>query len=226
MRSFALLLLAALLLPAAPGHGSSREAAFWQWFQANEARIRQAFERRTEEPEALQAVTLEAGEAFGTLGGGLSFEYGKAGDGTYEFVVSAEGLRENIPRVLAAVESAPEVAGWRFVAFRPRNPSFHDLAVRMGDVEITPESIWYRMARADGQVDLVIAMKDLDAGNEGPLTRIAFILLDQALGEYDVMTKIRHVDFDALPADPRGHDLKPLSEIRGDFDAVFPRPAQ
>lgn len=226
MHRVALLLLVFLLLPAAPGEGAGREPEFWPWFQANEARIREAFERREAAPEALQAMTLEIAEAFRRVEPNLVFEYGKAEDGVYEFVVSAEGLRESIPRVLATVESAPPVAGWRFIAFRPRNPDFRDVAVSIGGVEIGPESIWYRMAPAGGQVDLVIALQGFDAGNDGPLTQVAFILLDQALGEYDVMTKIRYIDFEALPSDPQRHDLKPLSEIRGDFDAVFPRTRQ
>ncbi len=171
-------------------------------------------------------MTLEIGEAFDMLGDGLSFEYGKAEDGIYEFTVSAEGMRENIPGVLAAVESAPEIEGWRLIAFRPRNPRFPTLAVRMGDAYVEPDNVWYRIVEAGERVDLVVAIEGLAAENKGSMGQAVFILLDQALGEYDVMTKLRYVDFEALPPGPGRHGLKPLTEIPADFDAIFLEGAQ
>ncbi len=216
------ILFVLLFLPAAAAIADSAEEKFWQWFQANESRIRNAYADRRDEPGGLNAMTGEIGDQFDRLSIDLTFEYGRADDGLFEFIVSAEGIKDKIPHVRSLMTLAPSVAGWRLIAFRPRSPNYKTVGIQMGAVELYPDTIWYRMTPGEGQVDLVVFMRDLNEDNRELLVGAAFILLDQTLGEYDVMTKVRYISFEAAPSDPEDVGAKPLTALRDDFDAALP----
>ena len=55
-------------------------------------------------------------------------------------------------------------------------------------------------------------MKDL-------LVNSTYILLDMALGEYDVMTGIRYIDHQQLPSEPEAAGLYKFQDLRSVFDS-------
>jgi hypothetical protein len=94
--------------------------AFWSWFQARRHDIEHdvASIRQMGGPSNL--ITDELGERLRANWPDLVHEIGRAGDGMFELIISADGIRERFPVVTECVKNAPELPGWRFIAFRPR----------------------------------------------------------------------------------------------------------
>ena len=51
-----------------------------------------------------------------------------------------------------------------------------------------------------------------------------YILLDMALGEYDVVKGIRYIDHEPLPYNPEQQGLRPFSALRSIFDGWITKP--
>jgi hypothetical protein len=56
--------------------------------------------------------------------------------------------------------------------------------------------------------------------DDAPQTDAALMFLDAIVGEYDLMTRIHSVNWLDLPEDPLDHGLKPLVELRQQFDLL------
>lgn len=83
--------------------GSSRER-FWEWFQANDALLKQACAK----PDTIVPLI---GRKLDEVHPDLMFETGQANDGVYEIIISAGGLKAVIPEVTELVKAAPSLQG-------------------------------------------------------------------------------------------------------------------
>ena len=194
---------------------------FWQWFVSAERRLRDAYDGGVVE---IEAAVAEIGDRLHRIHPELCFEYGHADDGVYELILSAGGILSHFPAVSALKQAAPEVPGWRIIAFRPRKASC--ARIQLGEAVLEPDGLWYRLMPDADQADLDLFVADLTPETLEGLGCAAFLMLDAALGEYDVATRIGAIDFDALPENPAGLDLKPIGALRADFDALFPQTKQ
>ena len=197
---------------------------FWQWFAGAEARLRAAHDGRDSEPLDLQEAVAEISDRLRRVHPELCFEFGRADDGVYELILSAGGIRSLFPAVSALMQAAPQVPGWRVIAFRPRKDS--DYRVCLGGLTLEAEALWYRLSPAEDHADLELHIEGLTTESLEILGSAAFLMLDAALGEYDVATRIGAIDFEPLPDDPAAEGLKPITELRAEFDAFFPQTPQ
>ncbi len=201
--------------PATPGH------AFWTWFAGNEARLRRAYDERNTAPDQLQGLFVELRQQLDRIEDGLAFEFGRAEDDIYEFVLSADGIIERFPTVVGLKKAAPAIEGWRVIAFRPRVDDLMD--VRYQNHDLKAQMIWYEVEEVDGLPDIVLYIKGFGYGDDRAMVGASFIMLDMALGEFDLATRIGAIDFEPLPEDPEKHGLKPIEDLRAEFDALFPQ---
>lgn len=215
---FPLWLGAVLVLFSSPVH-ATKQQDFWAWFKENKDFL-ETFHTNTE------AVTRAVGMRLLNVDRGLTYEMGQAADGIYEFIVSADGVRDVFPEVIKHVRAAPEIDGWRIIAFRPRKPDALNFKLEYAGLAISGNDIWYRSEGEGDTFNLTVLVRGLNAQNEKKAIRAAFVMLDLALGEYDVATKLRSIDFGALPPDPDSQGLKPLSALPGEVDARFTGPEQ
>ena len=213
--------LAGLRRVEAQSEGSPFDA-FWQWFLSAEPRLRAAHGNGG--MAELEAAVNEIGDRLNRVHPELCFEYGRADDGIFELILSAGGIRSLFSAVSALKQAAPEVPGWRIIAFRPRKASCAQ--VQLGEAVLEPEGLWYRLTPDADQADLDLFVADLTPETLEGLGGAAFLMLDAALGEYDVATRIGAIDFDALPENPASLDLKPITALRADFDGLFPQTRQ
>ncbi len=184
---------------------SNAPARFWEWFQQNIDRL----DRFEEDPEAL---FHELSAELAKVHRGLTFELGPEGeDGRREFVVSADGIRAVFPAVQELVHAAPPLPDWRITAFRP--PRGTDVSVTLGGHTLSAEDVWFAAYPAGQRAGLRLHIRGLNKENERLLGQAAFILLDSALGEYAVETRIGPVELRPLPADPAAQGLQPLAAI-------------
>ena len=126
---------------------------------------------------------------------GLAFEFGPAVR-PRDFVVSADGIVELFPVATRLVEAAPPMSDWHVIAFRqPGKPS---LAVEFDGQSLGADDLWFRVSRSGSRTNLEAHIRGLTEANTRLLMGAAFILLDNALGEYVVGTRIGAIDWQPL----------------------------
>jgi hypothetical protein len=182
---------------------------FWDWFIRSEPAIQSI--RTGGEPIAFQLT-----EQLRAEHPSLQWELSVSEAGDREFIVSAGGVRDVIPAVEALMATAPEIPGWKFIAFRQRKDSGQ---IQMGGQAFSMSDVWFLAKAHREHVDLDLYVKGFDGKDEVPY-HIAFLALDVTLGEYDVMTKIGNIDFHALPDDPASQGLTPVSELAAIVDQL------
>jgi len=213
MRRWLLALILSLL--AFTQASASQINAFWAWFAKNEAQYRtQAHQPSGISPDLRNALSVRLGRVHPDL----TFELGAPASGPAELIISGDGLRVMIPIVQSVVAGAPVLPEWRIIAFRPRVADPMAINLRWGTQIFAPADIWFHHRIEGGQLDLELFHLAADEDRPEEIAGPMFILLDTMLGEYDVMTGIRYLDFRTLPADPAAAGLRPFRELREIFD--------
>ena len=181
-------------------------ADFWRWFEKNADRIRKAVERLDH-----AVIVHELGRQIAKVAPGVVHEIGKPDDRTVELILSADGIRDSSPGVLALMAAAPRLEGFLFTAFRPRRPG---MVLNIAGREIGADQIRY-VAEPDGDV---LHLRLFIAGGltDHERTTVGFLMLDQALGEYDVMTGVGAIHFEDGSGPP---EAEPLTALPARFDA-------
>ena len=190
---------------------ASQFSNFWTWFQANEADF---------------PPTAEFDDAYGEelsnrlthIKPGLVYEIAILDDAENELIISGDGIEELIPFVQEVVDSAPAIEGWKIIAFRPRMDDYAGFTLNFGEQVFDPKELWCWSRVQEGNFDLVIYHSNYSDENRDLLVNGTYVLLDMALGEYDVMTRIRYIDHRGLPNDPEAQGLYRFEDLRSVFD--------
>jgi hypothetical protein len=189
----------------------SREARFWRWFRDHEDGLF-AFERD-------QKATLGAlAKALDAVHPDLTYEIGPTMDGARELVLSAGGIRKAFPAVVALADAAPPLPRWRVTKFRPRRSVISDL--NFGTMSLRSAQIAVAAERDGDRVALGVFIEGFALTKEHHYEQMAYLMLDEALGEYDMETKVGAVEFFAL-REPRDASLRPLEELGGVVDRLL-----
>jgi hypothetical protein len=190
----------------------SPEAEFWQWFLQNEDDLYH-IDRHQERTFARLSAALDR------VNENLTFEFST--DERREFVISAGGIAKVFPVVRRLVEAAPlaRLPRWRIVAFRQRGSL--DLVIEVGGLELPPDQVRYVLEEDHDpkRRALTLYVPGFDeSGEDDRAPHLGFLLLDAALGEYDVATYLGHIHFE--PWHHEGYqDSRPLTELPAEFDA-------
>ncbi len=184
---------------------------FWNWFESNEVDF-----PSTNEFDEVYGNELSS--RLEVIRPGLVYEISIPNQGQKELVISADGISELIPFVEELVQSAPDLEGWKVTAYRPRMDDYSRFALNYGDRDFDPKELWCYSRVEDGYFDLIIYHPDYSNEDRDLLVSGTYILLDLALGEYDVMTGIRYIDHQQRPDDPESAGLYRFEELRTVFD--------
>lgn len=188
------------------------DPCFWQWFRETEDRL-----FHVEDPQ--DDVLALLGREMDRVARGLTFELGPVDDGRRELVVSADGIRERFPDVQRLVSSAPPLDRWTVTAFRQRKPP--DLwRLELNGECLDHHDVWFQPAVAQGHIHLTLFVRGLRAENKQTLQGATFLLLDCALGEFDVEQWIGELQWAPLPIDPVASGLHPFSDLPQTVDSL------
>jgi hypothetical protein len=188
-----------------------RDAAFWQWVGAHVVELRQT--KTGQEPTAQTfASELKKVEP------GLAFELGVMKDGPLKVIISADGDQKLFSSVKRLVQAAPRDGGFEPIAFRQRQ----GFSLSMEGVSLSAQTMWFTIGRDQerpGMAAIKLYIKDMPADARQRFVEPAFVMLDAALGEYDVEMKVGTIDLEPAP-EKVGAPLKGFSELPGAFDAL------
>ncbi len=191
----------------------TKDAGFWEWLAANTSRIQAGSN------EDVPRITAEIKEVFGKSYPGLVWEITRAPGAPWLFCVSADGDPKLFPKVVEAVRAAPLIPGWEIHAFRPRGSL--DAILDMGGRTLAYDDVWCSIVQRDGGMDVILWIRGLSQETLEALGGGALILLDNAIGEYDAVTKIKQLDRAPLPMNPqRRANFFPLAELPQFLDGL------
>src|SRR6185369_14134601 len=106
----------------------------------------------------------------------------------HELVISASGDPTVFPMVRDLVAAAPEIPGWKVIAFHPRQPG--KVQVVMNGSSLGPDDVWFRGRPRGGKLEAELYVRGLTDENRSQRYRMCSMLLQYALGEYDLATKL------------------------------------
>lgn len=200
-----------MLALVARNASASPESDFWTWFQKNEGEIYH-FERNQE------AVFDKLAARMHQVNPALTFEFGPIKDGKRELVISADGIKEAFPSVEKLHAAAPLLKKWKVTKFRPRREPF-DIAYK--GVSVQAASVTVVVQKEGTKIAAMMLIPGYTQSMHDTYLGIAFLILDQALGEYDVETRIGAINVSA----PSGHFGKAstLAELPKVFDNLLGR---
>src|SRR4030042_1535591 len=102
------------------------EEDFWKWFKENED-ILFNFERDQDRTFS----KLRA--AMSKVHPELTFEFGPDENGTREFIISGGGIKDAIVSVESLYATAPKLARWKFIKFRPRR---EEMTIKINNLKL------------------------------------------------------------------------------------------
>lgn len=145
----------------------------------------------------------------------------EAGTGI-ELVFGCDGYSQSIDTVLFLVAAAPKLEDIKVFAFNPRVEQIPE-AIEIGDAVLELDELFFGLRSVGEELHLDLYLEELAMLEDAPETDAALMFLDAIVGEYDLMTRIHSVNWLDLPEDPLDHGLKPLIELRQQFDLLRPK---
>lgn len=206
-RGIFLLLMCLLARTAA----ASPESVFWSWFQKNEIEVFN-FESNQE------VVFDKLAEQMHKVDSRLTFEFGPKESGKREFVISADGIKSAFPSVEKLYAAAPPLKMWKVTKFRPRRDPFD---INYKGISVRASTVTVSVSRDGSTAGLTVLIPGYIAARQSTYMAIAYLFLDQALGEYDVETRVGLIDVAAPSAQNR--QPVPLAKLPETLDAFFLR---
>jgi len=189
-----------------------REEIFWEWFVKNEKRIWN-FEKNQETIfDQLHSKLINYQDS-------LCFEFGPIIEDRRELVISAGGIANLFPEVSKLITAAPILTHWEFTAFRPRRDIFEEFDISFNDIVLKPTDVLFQATIDGDNFDIDLFHLSMTEQNRDAFGGAIFLMLDMALGEYDMATGVRHIEFLDSNTNPNTKGFLPLVELPQVFDA-------
>jgi hypothetical protein len=163
---------------------ASPEIGFWRWFQQNENTLYD-FEGDQDQVFASLAAQMHKVDP------NLTFEFGPKKNHKREFVISADGIKASFPKVESLYAAAPNLKKWTFIKFRPRRDPY---ILKVGNVEVAPRDVSILIEHDGQKAGLSVFVMGFTPAQRNDFTSAAYLFLDQALGEFDVETRVGFIE--------------------------------
>lgn len=182
------------------------DAAFWKWTADHLKQI-----KAVKKPD--DAINLQLSNELDKVAEGLSYELG-VGKKPFELIISADGDKRLFPLVKRLVATAPALPDTKVIAFRPRK-DVAGLGIGLDDNEVNADDLYWKGTPDEdrpGFQSLQIFVKDVSEADLPNVRTPALLLVDAAVGEFDMETRIGNVELSALPNNA-GPEFKPLASL-------------
>jgi hypothetical protein len=184
------------------------QQTFWTWFLTNEERLFQ-FERDQDN------VFDELAHALADVSPELTFEFGPVEDGRREFIISASGVKSAFPFVETLAAAAPVLPRWKVLKYRQRRSPLMELSIN--GTTVNPDDVEVALMSNGREIGVRIFFDGYTQDTHQLWGMFGYLFLDQALGEFDVETKLGLIDFAAI--DSKGKTVTvPLPKLPELFD--------
>lgn len=192
---------------------NTNEEKFWKWFEKNEVRI---FEFEKDKNKIFNELSSQLTK----INKDLTFEFGPVEKGKRDFVISAGGIIESFSAVEKLFLASPKMKRWNIIKFRPRRNPINDL--NFGGKNIKADDVYYMLFKDDdlNKVGIAIFLDGYKEKERDIYAQMGYLFLDEAIGEYDVETKVGAIVFESKES-KYFKQAKRLKEIGKEFDEYF-----
>lgn len=191
----------------------SGEDTFWRWFIKNEQEL---FEFDSFDISRRNMVFNRLAAELRKVHPELVFEFGPT-HSKREFVISAGGIKSAFPSVIGLVKAAPALTRWQFTAFRQRRSPISPVEIDGRSVD--PADVQFSVVEGGRLIGIHLFIPDFREGDT-VLKQIGYLLLDDALGEYDVETQVGLIEI--LSPDTQTEEERfPLRDLPAMFDRLL-----
>ncbi|WP_186763763.1 hypothetical protein [Planomicrobium sp. CPCC 101079] len=185
-----------------------KAVAFWQWFEANGQLYYELPEDKTEK------LLYQLDKKIRKVNQDLAWEFSMdLIDGKREFTVSADGIVEAFGDVESLVKAAPELPDFEIIPFRQARED--EFSAECNGIRLTMDDIFYsyEVGEETKLVHLCLYIKGLTPENAEDYISLAFVLLDTAIGEYNVGMHVGEIDFERYKYNRGAKPLDTLKEL-------------
>jgi hypothetical protein len=188
---------------------------FWKWFNQHEVELFEfELNRETEREKLFDRLATELHKVHPDL----TFEFGPK-EPRREFIISAAGVKDAFPAVVGLANAAPTLERWQFTAFRPRRTPIN--VVEIDGKRIDPRDVQFSLLDNGKIAGLYLFIPGFQEGDTD-FKQIGYLLLDEALGEYDVETRLGLIKMLSPDTQTEG-DRFPLPDLPALFDQLVSR---
>lgn len=182
---------------------------FWDWFSENISLFERFIDSEQKDFTLIHKLSVHLGKYHKTLVGELY----KNEKGKYTLVISPDGHKEGVQPANDLVAGRPALPNWSIVAFRqPREVE----AIRLGDDQFTypvSDVLVKPVKSGDNEVvDLMIYIKNMNR-DENRYQQLAFLYLDNTIGEFNTIQRLRYVEFYEYQDNNAVENLMTLHEL-------------
>lgn len=181
------------------------EDEFWKWFQSHKNEIENFSSGNEKILESIRDNLHKYNDR-------LYFEFSNKTD-PKEFIITAEGDREQFESVFKLVNAAPKIEGWKIIALKPPK-SFQSLKIE--GVVYDVNKIWFlplKSKKNPKALGLRFGIPNLTEKDKANSVKAAIILLDSTIGEFAAVTKIHYLDTIVLPENPASKGFIKMTEL-------------
>lgn len=204
------ILIASILSFLSLTASAAPEEKFWKWFQENEATV---FDFEKDQEKIFDRLAAEMQK----VNPSLTFEFGPKVNNKREFIISADGIKDAFPKVESLYSAAPtNLTRWLIIKYRPRREPFD---IEYSGVSVKAESVKAALERNGNKIGITLIIPSFVEEKSKVYTGIAYLILDQALGEYDVETKVGYIE--VKPSAPSKAKVYSLHELPEAFDSAL-----
>lgn len=200
------------------------EARFWRWFRKYSTEFASWYDlnylRLATRSDDLLAPLHKVENRLDRAARGLLFELGPRISGRRRIVISADGDESLFPAVERVVDAAPDLSGWRVVAFRQRETL--PKMVELGELSLRPCDVWFSAEPSSGKLALTLYIEHLRLLDGEDMERAGGMLVMKALGEYDAVKKLSGTKYRTLPEFPEESGLKLLTDLQRTVSSLLP----
>jgi hypothetical protein len=184
----------------------TRIRKFWEWFAENEADI---FDFEKNQDQIFVQLATEMKRVHPCL----TFEFGPKIEGRREFVISADGIKDAFASVISLWAAAPRLPRWHITKFRPPRPPGD---ISCSGLSVRADEAFFTIEIDNDKAGITLFFKDYDESMKDSYSAVAFLMLDHALGEFDVETRIGFVHVKPLETETP-IAKKPIRELPAVF---------
>ena len=168
---------------------TTREQVFWNYFLNNKKILEKFINSDLTDYTAFNKITDEI-RNYSSL---LFVEITQKQDGKYVLIITPDGNINGIEDAEKLFEAKPEIDNWIVEKFRqPKNElilEYGGIKIPSSDIEIIPN-----VDLENEKINLKVYIRNMNL-DEKNYQVIAWLYLDNILGEYNSITKIGYVDF-------------------------------
>jgi hypothetical protein len=201
--------------------------SFWNWFEANEMQILEAFTQNIEHDETFKMLNKKLNYVSKRIG--FILIGSKSKTAKIKLIITAHGYKKLFPKVNGLIKNAPKLNNWEFEAFiQPKTDLevfkqgmdkpyiFHDFELKTSELYFKP--LEFNTFKKNMKIVVYLKNYKYHFDNES-IDEAVYIIIQDLIGEENFKKTIDLVQLAQLPDNPK--NLVHLYELQEYIDFLY-----